>query len=277
MKVAVLIDLDNIKNENSLSRIIVELSNKGELLFKYGFYSNFNDKNIKRILQQYGIIPVMFPSFVDSKSCSDISLTIKALDLLSNIEVDCFAIVSNDSDFISLSNRLRESNKKTILVTDKQSINKEKYNYFDEGIDIFDLLNPKSNIEEILVSSKELSVDVGEKNEINTNQSEKIDIDNSIVVDNIKYVDYSSESPLIRDLLTKIQTAFNNIAIENNFARLSMLVEYLSKKGKKFDPRDYGHTSKRIKEFFERKLNQYFDIETKNSTTFIKFKTEVMR
>ena len=107
MKVAVLIDLDNIKNENSLSRIFVELPNKGELYFKYGFYSNFNDKNIKKILHQYGIVPIMFPSFVDSKSCSDISLTIKAMDLLSNSEVECYAIVSNDSDFISLSNRLK--------------------------------------------------------------------------------------------------------------------------------------------------------------------------
>lgn len=275
MKVAVLIDLDNIKNENSLSRIFVELPNKGELYFKYGFYSNFNDKNIKKILQQYGIVPVMFPSFVDSKSCSDISLTIKAMDLLSKSEIECFAIVSNDSDFISLSTRLKEDNKKTILITDKETINKEKYNFFDEGIDIYDLLNPKTIIEETLVSSKELSVDIGEKNEILTNQAETSEVDTSINVDNIKNIDFSNESPEIRDLLTRIEVAFKNIAIENDYARLSMLVEYLNTHEKKFDPKEYGHTNKRTKDFFEKRLSKYFDIETKNSTTFIKFKVEV--
>lgn len=277
MKVAVLIDLDNIKNENSLSRIFVELPNKGELYFKYGFYSNFNDKNIKKILHQYGIVPIMFPSFVDSKSCSDISLTIKAMDLLSNSEVECFAIVSNDSDFISLSNRLKEDNKKTILITDKQTINKEKYNYFDEGIDIYDLLNPKLITDEVLVSSKELSVDIGERNEIITNQSKTSEIESSVTVDNIKYIDFSNESPDIRELLTRIDIAFKNIAIENDYARLSMLVEYLNTHEKRFDPKEYGHTNKRTKDFFEKRLSQYFDMETKNSTTFIKFKAEVKK
>jgi len=275
MKIAVLIDLDNIKNESSLSRIFAELPNKGELYFKYGFYSNFNDKGVKKILHQYGIVPVMYPSFVDNKSCSDISLTIKAMDMLSNNSVDCFVIVSNDSDFISLSSRLKENNKRTIIITDSQKINKEIYNYYDEAIDIYDLLNSKLATDEVLVSDKELSVDIGEKNEDTATNKNVTVVDSSVKVDNMSYVDFSYEKPEIRDLLTRINSVFKNIAIENNFARLSTLVEQLNVGERKFNPKDYGHTNKRMKDFFEKKLNKFFDIETKSSTTFIKFKAEV--
>jgi hypothetical protein len=282
MKIAILLDLDNIKNENSLSRIFVEIPQMGEVIFKYGFYSNFNDKNIKRILHQYGIVPIMFPSFVGNKSCADISLTIKAMDLLKNPLVDCFAIVSNDSDFISLSARLKEDNIKTILVTDKESVNKEKYNFFDEGIDIYDLLNPKSVSDEILVSDMEISVLSGEKDENEEKEKSVIDKNeykNKLItgeVDNIKYIDFNNENPEVKELLTRIEVAFKNIAIEDDYARLGMLIEYLNSDGKKFNPKDYGHSNRRVKDFFEKRLYKYFHIDIRNSTAFIKFKTEVI-
>ncbi len=274
MKVAVLLDLDNIKNENSLSRIFVELPAFGEIVYKYGFYSNFNDKHIKRILHQYGIVPIMVPSFSNSKSCADIALTIKAMDLLSNPQIDCFAIISNDSDFILLSSRIREDNRKTIIVTDKETIDRNKYRFFDNAIDIYNLLNTSAIGENNLVSKQELTVIEGERDEMTDKVEEIIANTENIELDKVKYIDYSNENDDIIDLLNRIKIACQNIAIENDFVRLSMLVEYLNKNGNKFNPKEYGHSNRRAKDFFEKKLGKYFEIKISKSTAFIKFKED---
>lgn len=277
MNIALLIDLDNLKNEASLSRLFAELPTSGEIIFKFGFYSDFKDKKCESLFLTNGIVPVMVPAFSKGKSCSDISLATKAMDILyKNRNVDCFAIASNDSDFAALSIRLRKNNKKTILITDKQIVNKEQFSYFDETINIYDLLNPKVGNNEPLTSNQELPTIAGEENETaEETKSQSMSLRDSIVtnVDNIQHVDYSNEpDDNIRELLSRIDVAFRNINIENDYARLSSLIEFLNKDGKKFNPKDYGHINGNAKDFFEKRLNKYMQLESKGQEAFVKFK-----
>ena len=65
----------------------------------------------KTELNKHAIAPVQQFSYTTGKNSTDSALIIDAMDLLYSGNVDGFAIVSSDSDFTRLANRLRESGK----------------------------------------------------------------------------------------------------------------------------------------------------------------------
>ena len=112
--VAVLVDYENVGLE-SMEALLDQLSDVGRVIIKRA-YADWSVHRSKRDqLLEYGIeASHHFRSTKQSKNSSDISLTIDAIDLLYSAPVDVFVIVSSDSDFVPLVNKLRSAGKTAI-------------------------------------------------------------------------------------------------------------------------------------------------------------------
>ena len=75
----------------------------------YGDWTTSNLKGWKAHLHKHAIQPVQQFSYTQRKNATDSSLIIDAMDLLHEGRLDGFCLVSSDSDFTRLANRLRES------------------------------------------------------------------------------------------------------------------------------------------------------------------------
>ena len=112
--VAVLVDYENV-GLDSIQSLLDQLSDVGRLIIKRAYADWSVHRNKRDQLLEYGIDAVHhFRSTKSSKNSSDISLTIDAIDLLYTAPVDAFVIVSSDSDFVPLVNKLRSAGKTAI-------------------------------------------------------------------------------------------------------------------------------------------------------------------
>jgi len=108
-KIALLIDGDNAQSA-LLSEIIEETSKYGRITIKkvYGDWSQDNMKGWKEQLKMFAVRPVQKFAYVKGKNATDIALIIDAMDILHSGKIDGFCLVSSDSDFTGLANRVRE-------------------------------------------------------------------------------------------------------------------------------------------------------------------------
>ena len=112
--VAVLVDYENVGLE-SMESLLDQLSDVGRVIIKRAYADWSVHRNRRDQLLEYGIEAAHhFRSTKQSKNSSDISLTIDAIDLLYSAPVDVFVIVSSDSDFVPLVNKLRAAGKTAI-------------------------------------------------------------------------------------------------------------------------------------------------------------------
>lgn len=109
-KLAVLIDADNI-TPSICNMLLSEISKNGVANVKraYGDWTKSNLKGWKEHLHKNAIQPIQQFSYTVGKNSTDSSLIIDAMDLLYSNNLDGFCIVSSDSDFTRLANRIREN------------------------------------------------------------------------------------------------------------------------------------------------------------------------
>ena len=109
-RIAMLIDGDNAQ-ASLLSNIIEEISRYGRITIKriYGDWTSTNMKSWKEQLNTFAIKPIQKFAYAKGKNSTDIALIIDAMDILHRAEIDGFCLVSSDSDFTGLANRIRES------------------------------------------------------------------------------------------------------------------------------------------------------------------------
>lgn len=109
-KLAVLIDADNAQ-ASICSELLEEVSKFGIASVKraYGDWTTSNLKSWKEHLHKYAIQPIQQFSYTKGKNSTDSSLIIDAMDLLHEGRLDGFCLISSDSDFTRLANRIRES------------------------------------------------------------------------------------------------------------------------------------------------------------------------
>ena len=112
---ALLIDADNI-SAKYIGSILEELSTYGITTYKriYGDWTSTQATKWKGELLENSVIPVQQFSNTVGKNATDSTLIIDAMDILYTGNVDGFCIVSSDSDFTRLANRLRESGMEVI-------------------------------------------------------------------------------------------------------------------------------------------------------------------
>ena len=109
-KYALLIDAENA-DIKYLSNILNELKTYGNVTYKrmYGDFTSSSMREWNHRALEYAIVPIQQPHYSKYKNAADIMLVIDAMDILYNRTVDGFCIVSNDSDYTRLVNRLCEA------------------------------------------------------------------------------------------------------------------------------------------------------------------------
>lgn len=117
---AVLIDAENFSH-TLVSEAISRLEEFGYVrkILAYGDYSTDNLKAYKQICFKHNITPMQVFTQTSGKNSADIALVVDAMDILKSGDYDGLAIVSNDSDFIRLSSRIKDSNVKSIGVSSR--------------------------------------------------------------------------------------------------------------------------------------------------------------
>lgn len=145
-KIAVLIDGDNISFKN-LKKILKKLSDLGYKLVIRRMYADWRrqKKEFEKAIIDYGLRPVQ-TYFAEGKNITDISLIIDAMDIMYTKDVDGFAIISSDRDFIPLVSRLKEQNLFLIGAGEKGKISNILPNFYDIFIELSEeKIAPKSN------------------------------------------------------------------------------------------------------------------------------------
>jgi len=75
----------------------------------YGDFTSSSMREWNHKALDYSIVPIQQPHYSKYKNAADIMLVIDAMDIMYNRTVDGFCIVSNDSDYTRLVNRLCEA------------------------------------------------------------------------------------------------------------------------------------------------------------------------
>lgn len=109
-RIAVLIDADNASPRHA-EAIFVEIAKLGEAIVRrvYGDFASAGLKGWNDKLARHALVPVQTVAYTKGKNASDIAMVIDAMDLSHTGLYDAFCLVSSDSDFTRLAQRLRES------------------------------------------------------------------------------------------------------------------------------------------------------------------------
>ena len=108
-RLAVLIDADNAQPA-VIEGLLGEIAKYGVASVKriYGDFTSTRMTQWKQALLKHSIAPVQQFAYTSGKNATDSSLIIDAMDLLYTQRFDGFCLVSSDSDFTRLAQRLRE-------------------------------------------------------------------------------------------------------------------------------------------------------------------------
>jgi hypothetical protein len=107
---AVLIDADNAQVA-AIEGLLAEVAKYGVASVKriYGDFTSTRLQSWKQVLLKHSINPVQQFAYTSGKNATDSSLIIDAMDLMYTGRFDGFCLVSSDSDFTRLAQRLRET------------------------------------------------------------------------------------------------------------------------------------------------------------------------
>src|SRR5438067_9649494 len=129
LKIAVFIDFDNIEigvkstlqREFDVSVVLEALKERGEIITKIAYANWGKLENSTRQLSEYAVQMVQRdPSPRGDKNGADINLALDALELaFTHDHINAFAIISGDSDFIALVNKLKQYDKTIFVVGGK--------------------------------------------------------------------------------------------------------------------------------------------------------------
>jgi uncharacterized protein (TIGR00288 family) len=107
--IALLIDADNASPDH-LDDVLLVLGELGTINIRraYGNWAKASLKGWGVLTGEHSIVPMQQFDVVKGKSVTDMRMVIDAMDLLYRGHVDGFGIMSSDSDFLPLAQRIRE-------------------------------------------------------------------------------------------------------------------------------------------------------------------------
>jgi hypothetical protein len=119
---AILIDADNIPAKYALP-ILKEITTYGEPALRrvYGDWSSEQLRGWAETVREHGLVAHQETANTKGKNASDIGLVIDAMDILHTGRFDGFVLVSSDSDFTALANRIREQGLDVIGIGERKT------------------------------------------------------------------------------------------------------------------------------------------------------------
>src|SRR5450432_24780 len=126
LKIAVFIDFDNIEigvkstlhRKFDVAAVLDALKERGEIVTKFAYANWGRQESATRALSEHAVQMVQRdPSPRGDKNGADINLALDALEMaFTHDHINAFAIVSGDSDFIALVNKLKQYDKRIFVV-----------------------------------------------------------------------------------------------------------------------------------------------------------------
>ena len=126
LKIAVFVDFDNIEigvkstlhREFDVAAVLDALKERGEIVTKFAYANWGRQESATRALSEHAVQMVQCdPSPRGDKNGADINLALDALEIaFTHDHINAFAIVSGDSDFIALVNKLKQYDKRVYVV-----------------------------------------------------------------------------------------------------------------------------------------------------------------
>src|SRR5580704_6268343 len=126
LKIAVFIDFDNIEigvkstlhREFDVAAVLDALKERGEIVTKFAYANWGRQESATRALSEHAVQMVQRdPSPRGDKNGADINLALDALEMaFTHDHINAFAIVSGDSDFIALVNKLKQYDKRVYVL-----------------------------------------------------------------------------------------------------------------------------------------------------------------
>jgi uncharacterized protein (TIGR00288 family) len=129
LNIAVFVDYDNIeigvkstlRREFDVSLTLAALKERGDIVAKFAYANWGRQEGATRLMAENAVQMVQrIPSPRGDKNGADINLALDALEMaFTHAHVNAFAIISGDSDFIPLVNKLKEYGKTVFVVGGK--------------------------------------------------------------------------------------------------------------------------------------------------------------
>ena len=252
LRLAVLIDADNAPR-TALREIMAEVAVYGTPTIKriYGDWTTPNMASWKALLLEHAITPFQQYSYTTGKNATDSAMIIDAMDILYSGNVDGFCLVSSDSDFTKLAQRLREAGMFVMGIGEQKTPKP-----FRAACDTFKLLE--------IISSEDAAetapINKGRANALTAAKTEVPSIDE--IQKTITGID-------------EIQKAITKLLIENNSQNqpiiLARVGNFLTKRFSDFDVRNYGYS--KLSTFLESLNNSDFQVVKLHGGYFVQEKS----
>lgn len=223
-QVAVLIDGDNISPKYA-EYIKQEAMRIGRIkIFRlYGSVSSSSVRSWYKVMPKHAISPVLQITYTKGKSIADQALTIDAMDILYNGEIDVICLVTSDCDFTKLAYRIKESGK-TLIGMGEHKTNESFARACDE-FKVLDLIYKVKEIEE------ETDANLIEEEE---EQAALEELQETEAEDIVEAISIPGEEDIVESILD---------IIEDDWENLSRIGAAIGKQISGFDARNYGYRS----------------------------------
>jgi len=243
-RLAVLIDADNAQ-ASIIEGLLAEIARYGVASVKriYGDWTSSHANSWKNSLLKHSINPVQQFPYTTGKNATDSTMIIDAMDLMYTGRFDGFCIVSSDSDFTRLAQRLREEGLMVFGFGEKKT--PESFVAACDKFVYTEVLRPEVT-PAIPAPAKPQPVSKTAKPA-------------AAKAAPVKAAEVTPVKPVAAVLPIKlIRQAIEEESDENGWANLGSVGSYLTKIRPDFDPRLYGHA--KLSNLFK-KNSQYFSVE----------------
>ena len=249
-RLAVLIDADNAQ-ASVIEGLLAEVAKFGLASVKriYGDFTTQQQAQWKKVLLKHSINPVQQFAYTSGKNATDSALIIDAMDLMYTGRFDGMCLVSSDSDFTRLAQRLREEGL-TVYGFGEHKTPDPFVQACDKFIytEVLRAEAPEPAPERAPATAKRPQ-DAASKTEM-VPESSNSSVENKS----------AAPLPLPLDLLRQ---AIEEASDEEGWAHLGPMGTYLNKIKPNFDPRLYGQ--KKLSDLL-RKHPKYFSVVERGTT-----------
>jgi len=232
-RLAVLIDADNAQ-PSVIEGLLAEVAKYGVASVKriYGDFTSTRATQWKQKLLEHSINPVQQFAYTSGKNATDSSLIIDAMDLMYTGRFDGICLVSSDSDFTRLAQRMREEGLTVYGFGERKTPDA-----FVQACDKFVYTEVLRAAVAAVAPAKQASTRSAQK-AVSKTPSAKSPTDVETTTASPIALSKPTALPLPFELL---RGAIEEASDEQGWAHLGSVGNYLTKIRPDFDPRLYGH------------------------------------
>jgi len=267
-RLAVLIDADNAQ-PSVIEGLLAEVAKFGVASVKriYGDFTSTRLQQWKQVLLKHSINPVQQFAYTSGKNATDSSLIIDAMDLMYTARFDGVCLVSSDSDFTRLAQRMREEGLIVYGFGERKTPDAfvqacDKFIY-TEVLRAEDAPAPAK-------STRPAKKAVARRGSAGAEQAKPVDqvaVSATLPTTAPAAASRPARTAALPLPLELLRRAIEEASDEQGWAHLGAVGSYLTKIRPDFDPRLYGH--RKLSDLLKRHAN-HFTVEERGKTLFVR-------